>query len=62
MKKQYLAPLLLFISSCGQPSIPNETDTQIRDTGQIPSAAYSIIDSRTDTGGQFYDIYIKDST
>jgi len=63
MKKRYLIVLFLFISSCDQPSYPIKGDhDKISDTAKIQNVTYSVINMRTDNGGQFYDIYLKDTT
>jgi hypothetical protein len=62
MKKRYLIVLILFISSCDQPSHPIKGDhDKISDTDKISNVTFSVINMRTDNGGQFYDIYLKDT-
>jgi hypothetical protein len=62
LKKRYLIVLILFILSCGQPSHPGKGEhDKILDTDKIPTVTYSVINMRNDNGGQFYDIYLKDT-
>jgi hypothetical protein len=62
MKKRFLIVLLFYISSCDQHSPRAAVENSIADSSNIPNIAYSIINARTDDGGQFFDIYIKDTT
>ena len=60
MIKRFPIVLLLFAVACDQPSDRKKANTNI-DTSNTPNIAYSLINARTDNGGQFYDIYLKDT-
>jgi hypothetical protein len=62
MKKRNLIVFLFLIASCDSPSHPITTDNKIADSSDIPNVTYSVVNFRTDNGGQFYDIYVKDTT
>jgi len=62
MKRRSLIVLLLYFSSCDQPANHTAAENKIADSGNIPNIPYSIINARTDDGGRFYDIYVKDTT
>jgi hypothetical protein len=61
MKKRFPVVLLLFIVACDRPIDRKIANKKNADTSNTPNIAYSLINARTDNGGQFYDIYLKDT-